>query len=177
VRQLGRLDRTLHRHDRGPLDRVGVVVRPEGEAEGRAGALGRRRGRAVAEPGLVLAQAVTDVVALEGLGGLVRAQQPHALGGITVTLLAAVIPIGHVVFLSSGPPWVCSGVARVVGLIVCRASILHAQPRQVVARAAEGVERTRAGRRSRPWSSLEELLLLVVEGGADIALVLVRKLV
>jgi hypothetical protein len=47
---------------------------------------------------------VTDVVALERLRRLVRAQESHALGGIALALLAAIIPIGHVVFLSSGPP-------------------------------------------------------------------------
>jgi hypothetical protein len=60
----------------------------------------------VAEAGLVVAEPVPDVVAFEGLGSLVGTEQPHALGGIAVGLLAAVFPITHVVILSSSPSWV-----------------------------------------------------------------------
>src|SRR4029453_14255637 len=92
------------RHDRRALDRVRVIVRPEGKAQGRARPLvGWGRG-AVPEPGLALGEAVPDVVALERLGRLVGSEQAHPLGGIPVALVAAVIPIGHVVFLPSNPP-------------------------------------------------------------------------
>jgi hypothetical protein len=98
VRQLGRLDPALHGHNGRPLDGPGVVERAEREPQCRAGALVRGRRRPVAEAGLVLAQPVADVVALERLRGLVGAQQPHAFGGVAVTALAAIVRIGHVVF-------------------------------------------------------------------------------
>jgi hypothetical protein len=94
----------LHRHDRGSFDGVRVVEAAEREAERGPGALPRRGRRAVAEPRLVVTEPVPDVVAPERLGRLVRAEQPHALGGIAVTVLAGIIPIGHVVFSSSSPP-------------------------------------------------------------------------
>src|SRR5687768_14484458 len=78
------------------------------------------------------------------LGRLVGAEQANALGGITVALVAAVIPIGHVVFLPSNPPsmnlaprWRRSAWWRDIR---CRPTILTASPAQVVAKACSDLE-------------------------------------
>ena len=148
VGQLGGLGPPLHRDDRGALDRVGVVVGPEREAQGRAGPLRRRLGRAVAEAGLVVTEPVADVVALQRLGRLVGAEQTHALGGIAVALVAAVVPIGHVVILSSGRPPSCT-------------------------RGPRGWWQSRRGHaRGGGRSVLEQLLLLVLERHVDLGLLL-----
>src|SRR5690606_29401820 len=120
-----------------------------------------RAGGPVAEAGAVGVEPMADVVALQRLRGLVGTEEPHPLGGVALGLVAAVVRIGHVVILSSGPPRCVSPSGRPDGRAMVRVDpILHARPPPVVANATSAPVRA-AGVAA---SHLEQLLLLHLEG-------------
>ena len=114
---------------------------------------------------------MADVVAFERFGGFVGTKQSHTLGRITLTLLAAVFPIAHVVILSSSPPWVLVPRRHLSPQHTFAPHILPKQIARVVAIAGSSVPAARRG------STLEQLLLLVLEGLVHRRLLLVRELV